>query len=78
MAIARVVDDGDTQTVRLPKEFRFNGSEIEVIRDGDLVILREKSGTLAGVTGLFHALPDMDRSDHDLTEDRRPDIRDDG
>lgn len=78
MATAHVVDDGETQTVRLPKEFRFHGREIDVIRDGDALVLREKPATLAGVTGLFHALPEMERSDDDLATDRRPDLHGDG
>ena len=36
---------GEDQYISLPKEFNFKGSEVEISRDGDDVILREKSIT---------------------------------
>lgn len=33
---------GEDQYIDLPKEFNFKGSEVEISRDGDDVILREK------------------------------------
>jgi antitoxin VapB len=43
MATARIFIVQNCQAVRLPNEFRFHASEIEVFRDGDEVILREKA-----------------------------------
>jgi antitoxin VapB len=43
MATARVFKSGNSQAVRLPKEFQFSGREVEIFRRGDEVVLREKS-----------------------------------
>jgi len=39
MATAKVFWSGRSQAVRLPKEFRFEGSEVRVRRHGNAVIL---------------------------------------
>lgn len=36
---AKLFWNGRSQAVRLPKEFRFEGDEVEIVRDGELVIL---------------------------------------
>jgi antitoxin VapB len=36
---ARIVPDGDSQAVRLPKEFRFKGDRVRVRKIGDTVVL---------------------------------------
>jgi len=38
-AIAKLFTHGRSQAVRLPKEFRFEGTEVRVTRVGDKVIL---------------------------------------
>ena len=40
--IAKVFQSGNSQAVRLPKDFRFNVDEVEVTREGDAVILRPR------------------------------------
>ncbi|WP_252362261.1 antitoxin [Acinetobacter cumulans] len=42
MIIAKVFMKVHSQTIHLPKEFRFKGKEVEIFRRGDDVILREK------------------------------------
>ncbi|MFO1157746.1 MAG: type II toxin-antitoxin system VapB family antitoxin [Reyranellaceae bacterium] len=42
---AKVFRSGNSQAVRLPKEFRFDVEEVEVSREGDAVILRPRRGT---------------------------------
>ena len=42
---AKVFRSGNSQAVRLPKDFRFNVEEVEVSREGDAVILRPRSGS---------------------------------
>lgn len=37
---ARVFQSGNSQAVRLPKEFRFDVDQVEVTREGDALILR--------------------------------------
>ena len=40
---ARVFQSGNSQAVRLPKEFRFDVDQVEVTREGDAVILRPRA-----------------------------------
>jgi len=42
MATAKLFWNGRSQAVRLPKEFRFAGDEVEIHREGNLVILEAK------------------------------------
>lgn len=42
---AKVFQSGNSQAVRLPKDYRFNVDEVEVSREGDAVILRPKAQT---------------------------------
>lgn len=56
MTTAKVFMTGRSQAVRLPKEFRFEGTEVEIFRRGDDVILREKPVT---VDRLFKVLAQM-------------------
>jgi antitoxin VapB len=39
VAIAKLFRNGRSQAVRLPKEFRFEGTEVSVRREGDAVVL---------------------------------------
>ena len=48
MNTAKLFKHGGSQAVRLPKEFRFPGSEVVVTRRGDAVILRAKAGPRVG------------------------------
>jgi hypothetical protein len=43
---ARVFRSGNSQAVRLPKQFRLNSEEAEIFRRGDESVLREKDGTM--------------------------------
>jgi hypothetical protein len=38
MAIARIFKSGNSQAVRLPKEFRFHADQVEITRRGDEII----------------------------------------
>jgi antitoxin VapB len=42
MATAKLFKSGESQAVRLPKEFRFKGTEIIIERRGELVVLKNK------------------------------------
>lgn len=57
MATARVFRSGNSQAVRLPKEFRFRSKEVEIVRRGDEVVLREKSKGMARAFWLIANLP---------------------
>lgn len=58
MTTAKVFRSGNSQAVRLPKEFRFKEKEVEVFRRGDEVVLREKPANLGRAFDLLASLPD--------------------
>jgi antitoxin VapB len=61
MGTARVFRSGNSQAVRLPKQFRVKSSEVEIFRRGDEIVLREKVGTMERAFDLLAALPgDLD------------------
>lgn len=47
MKTARVFKSGNSQAIRLPKDYRFNSTEVEIYRRGGEVVLREKRRALA-------------------------------
>ena len=58
MATAKVFRSGNSQAVRLPKQFRFKSKEVEIFRRADEIVLREKSGTMSRAFDLLAGLPD--------------------
>ena len=52
-ATAKVFMHGRSQAVRLPKEFRFEGKEVRVSRQGDKVILEPIVRTRNGIAARF-------------------------
>lgn len=58
MDTAKVFRSGNSQALRLPKQYRFRGKEVEIFRRGDEIILREKSDNLARAFELLASLPD--------------------
>jgi len=54
--VAKVFKSGNSQAVRLPKEFRFNVEEVEVSREGDAIILRPHAESKRGWSSLRSAL----------------------
>ena len=56
MATAKVFKSGNSQAVRLPKEFQFDVSEVDIFRRGDEVVLRRKPTDL---TRVFELLTEM-------------------
>ncbi len=58
MGTARVFRSGNSQAVRLPKQFRLKSKEVEIFRRGDEIVLREKDGTMARAFELLADLPD--------------------
>ncbi len=53
---ARVFQSGNSQAVRLPKEFRFDVDQVEIFRRGDEIVLR--ASPVSGAT-VFDALVDL-------------------
>lgn len=58
METARVFRSGNSQAVRLPKQFRLKSQEVEIFRRGDEIVLREKDRNLARAFELLAGLPD--------------------
>ena len=54
--VAKVFTSGNSQAVRLPKEFRFNVEEVEISREGDAIILRPHTEQLQKWSSLRSAL----------------------
>lgn len=63
-ASAKLFMNGRSQAVRLPAEFRFDGTEVFIERQGDAVILRPKP---QGWDDFFAATP---RTPDDFLADR--------
>lgn len=59
MPIAKVFKSGNSQAVRLPKEFRFGTPQVEIFRRGDEVVLREL-GRRRTLSELLARLPPAD------------------
>ncbi len=57
MTRAKVFQSGNSQAIRLPKEFRFKTKEVEIFQRGDEVVLREKVYTPGDVFALLVSLP---------------------
>ncbi len=62
MAETTVFQSGNSQAVRLPKEFRFKSKTVEIFRRGDEVVLRERPRTVGEVLAALPPLTDEDRS----------------
>lgn len=57
MKHAKIFKSGNSQAVRLPKEFQFHDKEVEIFKRGNDVILREKPTNLARAFELLASLP---------------------
>jgi len=58
LTTARVFKSGNSQAVRLPKEFRVSAKELEIFRRGQEIVLREPTKSLSRAFGLLADLPD--------------------
>ena len=46
MAITKVFRSGNSQAVRIPQEFQLRSGEVEILRRGDEIVLRERPKNL--------------------------------
>jgi antitoxin VapB len=58
MIYARVFRSGNSQAVRLPKEFRFEVDQVEIFRRGDEIVLRERPASAAAIFDTLASLPE--------------------
>jgi len=60
VATTKVFKSGNSQAVRIPKEFQFVEEEVEIFRRGDEIVLRPKKRNLAElIRGLPKASDDF-------------------
>jgi antitoxin VapB len=57
-AIARVFQSGNSQAVRLPKQFRLRSKQVQVFRRGSDIVLRERPAKLSELLEDLPPLPD--------------------
>jgi antitoxin VapB len=76
MRMTKVFKSGNSQAVRLPKEFQFDVTELEIFRRGDEVVLRKKSQNLQRAYELLTSLPNdfMDDGRKDAPPQRREEL----
>ena len=65
MMTAKLFENGRSQAVRLPKEYRFSGEEVAINKVGDIVFLMPKDNKWAGFLDSFSLFSD------DFMEDGR-------
>jgi antitoxin VapB len=58
MATAKVFRSGNSQAVRLPKQYRLKSKEVAIYRRGDEIVLREKRGSMVRAFELLASLPE--------------------
>lgn len=58
MRTTTVFKSGNSQAVRLPKDFQFDEREVEILRRDDEVVLRRIPKNLATAFELLASLPD--------------------
>lgn len=57
MTYARIFQSGNSQAVRLPKEFRVNVEQVEIFRRGGEIVLREVPANAETIFDALAALP---------------------
>lgn len=58
MDYARVFRSGNSQAVRLPKEFRFDVAQVEIFRRGNEIVLREQASNALALFDALSSLPE--------------------
>ena len=57
MTYARVFQSGNSQAVRLPKEFRLAAERVQIFRQGGDIVLREHPASATAIFDALSALP---------------------
>src|SRR6266446_5215828 len=58
MTKARIFKSGNSQAVRLPKQFRFDVDQVEISRRGNEIVLREPRRNLGHAFTVLGAMPE--------------------
>jgi len=67
--------NGRSQAVRLPKEFRFEGTHVYAMKEGNRVILTPVDDRMEALIALMGSSPDFPDLPRDAAEPMRPEIR---
>lgn len=73
MQTTRVFMSGNSQAVRIPKEFQFDVEEIEIFKRGDEIILRKRPRNLAEAFEHIPCMPEdfmADGREQDIQQER--------
>ena len=57
MATTKIFMSGNSQAVRIPKEFKLDGNEVEIFRQDEDLILRKKKVNLAEAFEILTSMP---------------------
>jgi antitoxin VapB len=57
MARTKVFRSGNSQAVRIPREFRLDTGEVEILRRGDELVIRKPSRDLSAAFDLLASMP---------------------
>ncbi len=71
---AKIFQSGNSQAVRLPREFRFDVPEVEIFKRGNELILRPITGNLTKAFDALSSMPDdfMEEGRQDGTNSTSP------
>lgn len=72
MAVAKIFKSGNSQAVRLPKAFRLKGPEVEILRRGDEIVLREMKKGHRGLAEAFDVLVSIPMDAFENIKEERP------
>jgi antitoxin VapB len=73
--MASLFINGRSQAVRLPREFRFEGTHVYATKEGNRVILSPVDDRMERLIALMGSSPDFPDVARDEAEPMRPDIR---
>ncbi len=68
MSITKVFKSGNSQAVRIPKEFHLDVDEVEILQDKDYLILKTPEKSLEKA---FHLLSDLSNANDFFEEGRK-------
>ncbi|MDR0878310.1 MAG: type II toxin-antitoxin system VapB family antitoxin [Treponema sp.] len=71
-AVAKVFMNGRSQAIRLPKEFRFDTSEVYISKEDDRIILRPKSAQFGSRKEIEEFFASVHNPEFDLERDNTP------
>ena len=56
--LTRVFKSGNSQAVRIPKEFKLDANQVEIFSRGDELIIKKSQSTLEDAFNILASMPD--------------------